>query len=155
MINSLTKMAAPLALRKHCILLNLLQYTKRQQTQRLFSVFIKTGQCYHSEILQRQNSIGLGWHTPAFIKLCSNSALCWKCKKPVSRLSYGQYSCECGVLQPPNEDVTYFEVMGENQTYFIDQSELTKKFRDLQSRLHPDKFSQRPEVKKMFDQLNI
>lgn len=70
---------------------------------------------------------------------------CWKCGKVVDPVNE-QFICECGVLQPPVGNRTFFEVLGVETKFDIDTVELTKKFRNLQSKLHPDKFGTKSEV---------
>jgi len=41
---------------------------------------------------------------------------------------------------------SYFDIMGIEETFDIDLSELTAKYRNLQRILHPDKYSQKCDV---------
>ena len=70
---------------------------------------------------------------------------CWKCGTDLKPLDE-QYFCECGMIQPPNEERHFFDVMRLPMTYDIDEEALTTNFRDLQRQLHPDKFSQKSQV---------
>lgn len=40
---------------------------------------------------------------------------------------------------------SFFELFGFPENYVIDENTLIERFRDLQSRLHPDKFASRPD----------
>ena len=71
---------------------------------------------------------------------------CWKCETEIDP-ERDQYFCECGLIQPPVEERTYFGVVEVEEEFDIDTKEMTKKFRARQSQLHPDKFAQKSEVK--------
>ncbi len=70
---------------------------------------------------------------------------CWKCSRNIN-IQTEQFFCECGIIQPPNEERNYFEVMEIDTTFDVNMRELTTKFRELQTLLHPDKFTQKSEV---------
>ena len=68
---------------------------------------------------------------------------CWNCSKPeVLDLHF----CDCGAVLPPILNVTYFDILGVQMKFDLNTEQLTKKFRDLQRILHPDKFSQKTMV---------
>lgn len=67
---------------------------------------------------------------------------CWKCgveKKSVLEL----FCDQCNVIQSPQEGSNYFKVLGFSDSYDINSKELQQKYRQMQSVLHPDKFSTR------------
>lgn len=72
---------------------------------------------------------------------------CWKCHRSID-YTKEQFFCECGVIQPENSQRTFFEVLGVETSFDVDLRELSQKFRQLQSSLHPDKFAQKSEVLK-------
>jgi molecular chaperone HscB len=53
----------------------------------------------------------------------------------------------CEVVQKPNYDADYFSIFGMRKDFELDNRKLTKNFRLLQMQLHPDRFSQKSEVK--------
>ena len=71
---------------------------------------------------------------------------CWKCQRSLDNQKE-QFFCDCGVIQPPNNERTFFEVLGIETSFDVDSRQLTQKFRQLQSYLHPDKFTQKTAVR--------
>ncbi|KXJ21179.1 iron-sulfur cluster co-chaperone protein HscB [Exaiptasia diaphana] len=74
---------------------------------------------------------------------CKQSHLtrCWKCNA-VHVDGHPEFFCKtCEIIQPPGEDVSYFEIMDSPETFLVDIPQLQKMYRDLQFRLHPDRFS--------------
>ena len=71
--------------------------------------------------------------------------VCWNCNNIHS--SY-VFICEkCKSLQEIQDGMTYFEVLGIPNSFVVDATSLTKKFRELQSRFHPDKFTNKSQVR--------
>jgi len=70
---------------------------------------------------------------------------CWKCGTViVEKLLF----CEsCSVVQKP-KNLHHFDVIGVSKSFNVDTLELTKNFRQLQSQLHPDKFTQKSKDEK-------
>eukprot|EP00127_Corallochytrium_limacisporum_P000369 Clim_evm64s11 gene=Clim_evmTU64s11 len=67
---------------------------------------------------------------------------CWSCKEELGH--HEDMFCDtCEVVQPPRKDATYFDLMKVEPGMQIDEKELTKRFRELQWLLHPDKYHQR------------
>jgi len=75
---------------------------------------------------------------------------CWQCGRNIDDVAE-RYFCDCGVVQPPVSARSYFDIMGIKETFDIDLSELTEKYRSLQRILHPDKYSQKCGVCTVFD----
>jgi len=71
---------------------------------------------------------------------------CWKCGRHVDD-NKERYFCDCGVVQPPVSSRSLFDVMGVQEKFDIDLQELTEKYRGLQRLLHPDKYSQKSDVR--------
>lgn len=81
---------------------------------------------------------------------------CWRCN--TSLLQQGatrnvdfvdKFHCpetQCGVLQPPCNNMNYFEQLGLAIDYDLDTKSLTRRYRIIQSRLHPDKAAQLSKV---------
>ncbi|KAL4437292.1 hypothetical protein ABPG75_004431 [Micractinium tetrahymenae] len=66
---------------------------------------------------------------------------CWQCGTPLS--AHDQFFCpECESVQPASGDPQYYQVfdLGE-QRFDVDAPDLEQRYRALQRRLHPDKFS--------------
>ncbi|CAG5130975.1 unnamed protein product [Candidula unifasciata] len=65
---------------------------------------------------------------------------CWNCGRntnPTRELFF----CDCGVVQKPACELTYFDLMQLKPSFDIDTKSLGDMFRETQKRLHPDKFS--------------
>ncbi|XP_041971646.1 iron-sulfur cluster co-chaperone protein HscB [Aricia agestis] len=67
---------------------------------------------------------------------------CWSCGKDSQNLTHNIFCPNCGVLQKPL-DKNYFKVMGVKETFDLNESELAKKYKELQKHLHPDKYANR------------
>lgn len=70
---------------------------------------------------------------------------CWKCGNNVDNKEQ-LFFCKCGVVQSIKE-VDYFELMGIPESFDIDLTSLTQRYRDLQRQLHPDKYTLKSEVR--------
>lgn len=71
--------------------------------------------------------------TPKFLNL-----VCWKCGQERTELLF----CDkCHIIQKPSEKENYFSIFGFKEKFNLDQMQLTKKFRQLQGLVHPDKYS--------------
>lgn len=70
---------------------------------------------------------------------------CWKCGK-VSLVEKGVFFCECGIIQKPTEDLNLFAVLDIEESFQIDTEKLTRKYKLLQGKLHPDRFTLKSEV---------
>jgi len=67
-------------------------------------------------------------------------ATCWSCKGPVDR---GALFCPtCGIVQPPHA-ADHFQRLGLNRGFDIGDDVLSRRYFDLQARLHPDRFASR------------
>ena len=76
---------------------------------------------------------------------CLHCRHCWKCGHHLD--SYTErFFCKCGLIQPCNADLNFFEVMGMETTFDTDLILLHERLRDLQRDLHPDRFSQKSSV---------
>lgn len=75
----------------------------------------------------------------------SDSISCWKCGVDVD-LNKVLFCKHCEVVQKPKDKADYFEILGMERKFEIDTKTLTKNFRLLQMQLHPDRFSQKPDV---------
>ncbi|XP_028168640.1 iron-sulfur cluster co-chaperone protein HscB [Ostrinia furnacalis] len=67
---------------------------------------------------------------------------CWSCGKEVKFVS-NLFCGTCNALQHPNSHDNYFQLLGVKETYDQDETELAKRYKDLQKYLHPDKFATR------------
>ncbi|KAK9522221.1 hypothetical protein VZT92_018699 [Zoarces viviparus] len=68
---------------------------------------------------------------------------CWNCKQPLDTTP-AFFCMSCKVIQPPEEDASYFKIMDCDVTFTLDTQKLQKRYLQLQRSLHPDNFSQRP-----------
>ncbi|XP_053954642.1 iron-sulfur cluster co-chaperone protein HscB [Anastrepha ludens] len=64
---------------------------------------------------------------------------CWNCKKS-GRKKY-MLCLSCGYLQDVDMDVNYFDLLSFPRSFSLNEQELTRRFRQLQTLVHPDKFS--------------
>ncbi|XP_002006966.3 iron-sulfur cluster co-chaperone protein HscB isoform X2 [Drosophila mojavensis] len=65
------------------------------------------------------------------------SSVCWNCQKPGKNMICG----DCGSLQDVDNNTNYFELLNFPTKFELQASELTQRFRQLQARVHPDKYS--------------
>lgn len=66
---------------------------------------------------------------------------CWNCKE---RERKNHMLClSCGVLQDVDNEINYFHLLNFPNQFSLEQQELTRRFRQLQTLVHPDKFSNR------------
>lgn len=67
----------------------------------------------------------------------SKIARCWNCDEPSPQV----FCQSCNCLQKPNLNNNYFQLLGVDQDFNVSEIALSKKYKDLQKVLHPDKFS--------------
>ncbi|XP_061174083.1 iron-sulfur cluster co-chaperone protein HscB-like [Saccostrea echinata] len=123
-----------------------------------FNQFVKNTRNLSSDILGRRpvNSISIvsANHTFTLPKnnyntryFSSNSdRTCWKCGDKVDTKEE-LFFCKCGVVQDV-KGLDFFELMGFPESFDIDTKLLTRRYRDLQRQLHPDKYSLKSEKEK-------
>ena len=75
----------------------------------------------------------------------SDSRSCWKCGRNTDPLKE-LFFCECGIVQKIAPNLTYFDLLQEDQTFDLDAKVLGVVFRDTQKLLHPDMFSSKSKV---------
>ncbi|XP_045770354.1 trypsin, alkaline C-like [Maniola jurtina] len=68
---------------------------------------------------------------------------CWSCGKNDSNLLSNLFCPHCKALQKPDKSENFFKILGVKETYDLDETELSKKYKDLQKNLHPDKYANR------------
>ena len=63
---------------------------------------------------------------------------------------YDLHCQNCGVLKSPPtlKEVTYFDLMKQSVNFNVDIKNLSKKHRELQTKLHPDKYSTKSDEEK-------
>lgn len=74
--------------------------------------------------------------------LCTKTSVCWSCGTAVASLFCGN----CNTLQKVNKKRNYFDLLGLDFNYDVKLSDLSQKYRQLQSVLHPDKFANKSSV---------
>ena len=68
---------------------------------------------------------------------------CWQCNHPFkSEL----FCSKCKALQKLPKDLNYFDIIGVKKDFDIIIEDIHKKYRHLQTLLHPDKFGQKTDV---------
>lgn len=75
-----------------------------------------------------------------------NDRKCWKCGKPSNKIDE-IFFCKCGVVQSVR-DVSYFEIIGIKDSFDVDTTDLSNKYKELQKLLHPDKHTLKSETEK-------
>ncbi|KAJ7333776.1 hypothetical protein OS493_015867 [Desmophyllum pertusum] len=66
---------------------------------------------------------------------------CWKCNVEIK--STVEFFCpSCNIIQSPSKKATYFELMSSPKTFDINTTQLAERYKELQWKLHPDKFSE-------------
>ncbi|EDW30433.1 GL17838 [Drosophila persimilis] len=65
---------------------------------------------------------------------------CWNCEKK-SVLKQHMICSECGHLQDVDAAINYFELLSFPTNFNLEGQQLTQRFRQLQTLVHPDKFS--------------
>lgn len=75
---------------------------------------------------------------------------CWQCKAPVTSMEF--FCPACNVIQPPSMETTYFDLMSSPKTFDVNTAQLTEKYKELQWKLHPDKFSDVSEKEKQLSE---
>ncbi|EDV40027.2 uncharacterized protein Dana_GF24163 [Drosophila ananassae] len=65
---------------------------------------------------------------------------CWNCQKK-SELKNNMICSDCGHLQDVDATINYFDLLSFPTKFPVEPQKLTKSFRQLQTLVHPDKFS--------------
>lgn len=71
------------------------------------------------------------------------SQSCWQCGNAAVT---GLFCSECQALQAPPKD--YFQFFGLERKLFLDTKDLQNRFYELSRKLHPDRFTRKPEQEK-------
>lgn len=71
---------------------------------------------------------------------------CWKCSAISSTVEF--FCPTCNVIQRPSKKTSYFVLMDSPKTFDVDTAQLTEKYKELQWKLHPDKFTDVSEEEK-------
>lgn len=50
---------------------------------------------------------------------------------------------ECGEIRRPAPNLNYFQLLGVEKKFDVEEDALSKKYKELQKLLHPDKFSRK------------
>ncbi|HEY3449268.1 MAG TPA: Fe-S protein assembly co-chaperone HscB [Myxococcales bacterium] len=73
--------------------------------------------------------------------------ICWSCQREAGT---GPLCTACGAVQPARPNTSLFEVLGLPSSYFLEASVLEERFKDLNKKLHPDRFAQKePRERRM------
>ncbi|XP_072164489.1 iron-sulfur cluster co-chaperone protein HscB-like [Diadema setosum] len=99
---------------------------------------------------------------------CSSSTTrtCWNCHaallgdlsasaghEDVLRPSVAFFCQSCSMIQPLDEDLNHFQILGVEEKFDVDIADLTSRFRNLQRVLHPDKFGKTSKMEQSFSAL--
>lgn len=75
---------------------------------------------------------------------------CWKCGKNLQDILF--FCDQCSSLQRASSTSNYFEIIGVDCAYDLSLAEISKKYKNLQSQLHPDKFGNKTEEEKVISE---
>ncbi|XP_017127773.1 iron-sulfur cluster co-chaperone protein HscB [Drosophila elegans] len=73
-----------------------------------------------------------------------SSPACWNCQKQ-SKLKQNMICSDCGHLQDVDAGINYFDLLSFPTQFSLESQKLTKNFRQLQTIVHPDKYSNKTE----------
>ena len=91
------------------------------------------------------------WRILPHLKMVnSHTKFCWNCSQTVDSKKF--FCGNCNAIQKP-EKMNSFEFFSLPLTYRIDYKFLEKKFFELQSSLHPDKFWNASDREKLYSQI--
>uniref|UniRef100_A0A336LWJ3 CSON006038 protein n=1 Tax=Culicoides sonorensis TaxID=179676 RepID=A0A336LWJ3_CULSO len=80
-----------------------------------------------------------------FAETSQSASVCWKCES--SGEMKNRIICDkCGVLVTPDMTKNYFNLLDIPEKFDMDNQKLTEKFRQFQSIVHPDKFSNKSDI---------
>uniref|UniRef100_A0A914W0M1 J domain-containing protein n=1 Tax=Plectus sambesii TaxID=2011161 RepID=A0A914W0M1_9BILA len=77
-------------------------------------------------------------------------ASCWKCQKSLDSAKEKFFCGGCDSIQPPVKCANYFQYLDIPLNYNVDTDQLQSTFKQLQGKLHPDRFAQRSTSEKLF-----
>ncbi|XP_022115068.1 iron-sulfur cluster co-chaperone protein HscB [Pieris rapae] len=80
--------------------------------------------------------------TRNLVLLQARNINCWSCGKDTTLVS-NLFCSNCKSLQKPDNVDNYFKLMGIDESYDLDEEDLSKKYKQLQRYLHPDKYANR------------
>jgi len=66
--------------------------------------------------------------------------ICWSCQREAGE---GPLCVACQAVQPVHPQASLFEALGLPKTFFLEASEIEERFKDLNKKLHPDRFAQK------------
>eukprot|EP00764_Aduncisulcus_paluster_P012385 gnl/Carplike_NY0171/5404_a7380_227.p1 GENE.gnl/Carplike_NY0171/5404_a7380_227~~gnl/Carplike_NY0171/5404_a7380_227.p1 ORF type:complete len:283 (+),score=28.08 gnl/Carplike_NY0171/5404_a7380_227:41-850(+) len=73
---------------------------------------------------------------------CEKNASCESMCKVCLKSTEGNFFCKkCSRLKPVCQSLDFFELFDIPESFDVDKSKLVKEFRNLQTKLHPDRFS--------------
>ena len=75
---------------------------------------------------------------------------CWQCHKSLNRTENRFFCKPCGVVQPPDEDMDFFELFEQPVSYKLNKPAITKLRNQLQFQLHPDRFHGKSDTERQF-----
>ena len=86
---------------------------------------------------------------------CTESTVPVKCLKCQAELASPIVCTGCRTLYPPPQSADYFDLLGLQRNYVIDESQLTAAVRAISRKIHPDRFAdQPPEMRKLATRLS-
>jgi preprotein translocase subunit Sec63 len=72
----------------------------------------------------------------------NDNSSCWSCGKIVDKMDLFCSQTNCGVVQSlHSKDINIFDTFELDMQYLINESKLDQTYKNLQKKLHPDKFA--------------
>ncbi|XP_058808336.1 iron-sulfur cluster co-chaperone protein HscB [Phymastichus coffea] len=122
------------------------------QCARLLSLQLKRDSVYFTTIIRqriRTHSLSVSKSrvnpissSENILRYSSYPPKCWQCDFPQKS---DLFCSKCKALQKPPKDLNYFDIIGVKQDFDISVEDVQKKYRKLQTLLHPDRFGQKTE----------
>ncbi|XP_055374888.1 iron-sulfur cluster co-chaperone protein HscB isoform X2 [Condylostylus longicornis] len=112
-----------------------------RSTNKLYQKSVYQSQVEKNGIYEKIGGLTANFNLLSKINFCqTKTQICWSCEKSITCES--PFLCDsCGVIQNVNKNVDYFKILSEEEKFNIDVTSLTRKFRNIQNVVHPDKYS--------------
>ena len=68
--------------------------------------------------------------------------ICWSCQREAGA---GPLCTACGAVQPARPHANHFEILALPASYFVESAVLEERFKDLNKKLHPDRFARKEQ----------
>ncbi|KAJ8679275.1 hypothetical protein QAD02_015062 [Eretmocerus hayati] len=101
--------------------------------------------CIYTGVVRQQYKVFPNLPFTKLVQFHDFPQKCWQCEYPhKSKL----FCSKCKALQKLPENLNYFDLIGVEKDFNVSIEDVQKKYRQLQSLLHPDKFGQKSDKEK-------